>query len=858
MAAINELDKQKALAIAAARKRKAEAERGRAGGFLTRGMAEGLGALFDLSYAAGRTARHFLAEATGGAIPASPPGERAFLGAEHLGGLAQGAGLPVAPAGAQPQDLGESVAYGVGQTVGSLPLFAAGAGIASQAPGIAGMAGRSMLQTAAQHPVASAAMEIGSGVGMGAGGYAARTLAPDNPTAEALGELAGGLALPGSMMLATKGLAGTAVKAGQAAVVPFTQAGAVTRAARRVQGLVSSPQAAIAELERPSFARLSPAQRIGQKRLMALERAVLDENTKLDEEFSAITEANRLDLINAISQSGVTGRPRAFLQTRRDRLFMALDLRAKQASAMAQQRMAKVQPGRRPVDASLVAREEIEKALSDARKQERQLWLAVPLQEKVGTAESLQAFDNIWSTTPQAQRTDIPAIAKRMLFNPKLYDEEAEVSKTFIGETNSVNELWGLRSKLLESAREARAAGQWNRARLSDDLADALLVDLGAARENIQGAAGEALRTALDYSAAVKQTFERGAVGRMLGLGRKGGVRIPPEGSLEQPLGRGGPKAAVALREIEKAAPTAAARGATRDYTLALFRQKAVKNDLVDPEKARQFLDENAELIDQIPGLRGDITDAASAQALADAARDRSKRAVVLLTDQRKSYLAKYLDSPIDKEIDSILKSNNPSRFVEELYREAAKDKTGEAIKGLKASLSEYLIDKANGSGKKMVQLLNDPKIGELASRWLSAPERSRLRQVAVELRKIEVSEGRLPDVGPVMADLPSKILSLATRTMAARFGAQLGKGTSGASLLTAHFFSREARSTLGKLTNDQAKELIVQAIQDPDLMKTLLMPLTTPRAQKLAARRFNAWLAGPGHTIAQAWSEED
>src|SRR5690606_20403098 len=80
-------------------------------------------------------------------------------------------------------------------------------------------------------------------------------------------------------------------------------------------------------------------------------------------------------------------------------------------------------------------------------------------------------------------------------------------------------------------------------------------------------------------------------------------------------------------------------------------------------------------------------------------------------------------------------------------------------------------------------------------------------------------------------------------RVMAARSGAQLGKGTSGASLLTAGMASKNAKSIIEKLhKHGGAEKFIIEAMNDPSLMKILLTETTTPAQKKAAEKQLDSW----------------
>jgi len=837
------------------------------GSFLGRGVAEGLGALPDLASAGmqaiGLTGPGSIAERASDAlgIPRMPF-QGALGGSQSIEAGMSAAGIPVPPPGAEPQTLGERVARGVGTAAGAMLPVGGVATAVGRGTGMAGDIARNMMQATARNPATALALETGAGAMSGVGGHVAAGAYPGNKSAEAIGEIMGGLsplalaAAPRAIASAAEALpvAGTAIRAGRR-MLPG--AGRV-RAEDRVQGLAGDPAASAAALDEPSIADLTPAQRTGDKRLMALERSVLDADASLDASFAERTSANMQTLRQAMDAGGSPDSASQFVEGRRARLTELLDRRTSQASELAQQRIAQLDPSMRPAQASTIVREEVENALRASRAQEGQLWADVPMDTPVSTQNASKAMDDLLAVTPRAQREDIPAIAQRFLLRE---------SNNFLGAESTVNEVWGLRSKLLEASRTARAAGEYNTARISDNLADALLEDLGAQTGRTAGEGAEKLRLALDFSRDLSERFKRGTVGRLLRREATGAERVAPELTLDSAIGTGGIKGALGADDILRAAP-GANRG-IEQFVLSRLQQSVVRNGEFDAARARSFVGENEELLQRVPGLRQRVLDAAAAQDDLTRVRSRGERVHAALRDKGKSQAARFLDGDPEQAFDRVLKAKNSTLAARELRRQVQKDATGNAVLGLKATVSDYLIRRAGTnqfddfgvetlSGRALTATLRDPKIRNTAREILSPEEMRRLEIVAKELTAIETSAGRLPAVGGVINDMPSTILSLVARTMAARTGAKLGQGTSGASLLTAGFFSKRASQMLQRLTNDTAREILVEAVQSPPLMRALLTNTTTVSGRRVAAQRLNAWLSGPGRRLAESFADEN
>ena len=74
-----------------------------------------------------------------------------------------------------------------------------------------------------------------------------------------------------------------------------------------------------------------------------------------------------------------------------------------------------------------------------------------------------------------------------------------------------------------------------------------------------------------------------------------------------------------------------------------------------------------------------------------------------------------------------------------------------------------------------------------------------------------------------VINDLPSKLILRPVQVLAARAGGRFSQASMGGSLQTANIFSTEARQMVERLTNDRARNMLVQAVFDNDLMLDLL-----------------------------------
>lgn len=830
--------------------------------FLNRGIATTLGAPVDLVN-------------RGLGAVGVPVSDRPFLGSEMIADTMGVAGIRSAEAGAQPDTLGEYIGRGMGEAAGALPGFfgvtgamtgpaariATGPGqsIRTAVPSTAGAstvtqgAGQSMQAPFVSSPGRAFRIEAGAGAGAGAAAYGfdevtqtegrgglGRTLA------EFGGAIAGG-AGPGALYRTARAtpVAGTVIRGAQKAVAPFTRAGATERARDRVRSLAEDPVAARqALLEEPPLRGpdgeqlLSPAQRTGDRRLMALEQAVRDSDPPMDlamRQQDARADAAFRDALREPGAGQGAEAARGFISRRMDARLRGMDTQIQQAQDRAQRKIADLTPQRRASESSQIVRNELETALRRARREESALWQQVPDNVQVPTSETRAAYRALVETTPRAQQDNIPAKARAFL--------DPDQSNQAFGATETVKEMRGLYSEMREFARTKRAAGERNAARMADDIADGILRDFDAT-EAI-GDAGRLFGEARAFSRQLNDKFTRGSIGRVLGSAREGGASLPAELTLDRTIGQPGLRAAVSADELRAAVGDSPdAISAAQDYITRRFTDHSIRNGQFNTSRAQDFVRNNSELLDRFPALKQRMANAEQAQTLATETASRLGQRASRLRDPKVSYTARFLNAPVDQEISALISARDPRTAALELRRQAAQDPTGNALAGLKGAFVDHVMDRARMgqfnelgepllSGRAIRATLRDDKISKAARGILSNQERVRLERLAQELSKLETARSNLPSVGGVVDDMPNQLISFIGRTIAARSGARMGQGVSGASLLTAGFASKRMQRLLSALTNDHAEALIREAVRDPVAFRTLLADprtITDPR----------------------------
>ncbi|KKL49285.1 hypothetical protein LCGC14_2317040, partial [marine sediment metagenome] len=551
----------------------------------------------------------------------------------------------------------------IGATAVAGPAIVAGGlrSAATQAltkqPGIGGRVVQDIAETAVRAPKRFVAGEVTAATTAGLAGFEAAQRFPDSPGVQAMAEVIGGfgpITAVTTAKAATKAtafvleriplLGGRIVRGVRSFVSALTPTGSVTRAEARVRRAIEDPQAAATRTGRKDLlegAPLTPAQKTEEAGLLALERSIMESTPELSlRRQGQLAEVN--ETIRNAMEAPVREIPTAKVK---DYLESLLDTRLSMAAARAEERLSELGTKATREDINRIAREELLRAKKAARAQERQLHESIPQDSRVPTLAGQEKYIDFQLNLSAAQRGDIPAVAKRLL------DPE---SKAFLGANTTVKEIRGLQGKLREDARIARSAEKFNRARISDDLADAL-------NDDIANAAGgpevrEAVDVAVAFSRDLNDRFTRGAVGKLLGAERSGGVAVPEGLTLEVTVGARGARARedtdALLEAVRRSGDEEAMRGHISGFLIDDFRRSAVRGGRVDTKAAERWLSENQDVLARFPELRRSIDQArVSGDALTAAER---------IADPKVSRAAVFISAPPAREIERVITTAKP------------------------------------------------------------------------------------------------------------------------------------------------------------------------------------------------------
>ena len=767
----------------------------------------------------------------------------------------------------QPTEIeGDTLAKSIGKTVGTGASFLVPFGAATKGLAAAGEV-QSVIGGIAQHiakqsvasPITFMATDTAVNVMAGTGGFAARQLYPDSDSASIWGELLGGfspavLSGAGHALSKVSPSVWVVKKARDFAnktIEAFSPDGARIRVEKRLQEAAINPKEAVERMAQETIpeANLTPAQKSESRGLLAIEKAVIESSSTLknqsDEQINSATKAIRESLETIGDRTPATATVETLEDAKKYILDM-VDTRIRIAMQKVDERVADMSPKASRREMNAVAREELDGALTASRAQESQFWNAVPENIYVPTSSTKTKYQEALNSLAAAQRDDMPDIATELIGG-----KTAKIK-------NNVKELYGLRKSLLEEERIARSDGKYNKARVAGTIADAILDDLGAQRDNIQGVVGEKLRAAIDYSYDLNKRFHSGYVGKLLGTDRRGFPKIHDELTLEESIGAGGSmRRGVNSRALLEASDTPEMRSAVEDFLRDEFQRHAVKDGALNQSGAQTYLKKYRDVLEDYPKIKTQTNDAIRFNDASIHYQERADGLARALNDPKISRAAIFIKEPTEDAFKRLSKLPNPGESMEGLVRLSQRDETGKALKGLKTSFGNHLIEVATTraetytgdnilSGKKMLEALESGPEGAMARALFTPEELDRLSTIVSTAVKIEKAVTAKADAG-ILLDSPSLLVAYLSRLLGAAAGRHAAAALGSSGTVQIPGIASELALKLSKRAiKDPALKIVLDAVQDESLFTALLQNRTiSSRVDALDMQsRLNTWLA--------------
>ena len=201
---------------------------------------------------------------------------------------------------------------------------------------------------------------------------------------------------------------------------------------------------------------------------------------------------------------------------------------------------------------------------------------------------------------------------------------------------------------------------------------------------------------------------------------------------------------------------------------------------------------------------------------------------------------------------------NDPINYLSDPIRakEFMSELDDESIKRVHNYFLEKLIDRSYPSpiaqetieGTRMVQgatleaeIANNIEV--MRNIGMTPDQIGRLKNIAARLKMLETANPAA--VEKIIEDGPSLFMDLAARIVGAKQGSNISKrlGLGNSSLVLAGGFANRARGWLARITEDGAKQVMIEAVDNPKLYQELLRKVTTPEMARQRARTIEGYL---------------
>lgn len=681
-------------------------------------------------------------------------------------------------------------------------------------------------------PKTAYAGELVGGTTAGLGAYYGKE--NYGPTGEMIGGVLGGIA-PQPVLMNLSKISNYA----KTSMFPYTKPGGKAKAAQRLRTLAETVniEETIAKEQKKVLesAKISPAKLSGDRHMLALEKAVLKEDPELYHKFQ-MDQAN----VNAMARKEVEDlggdvpieQTQIYLQGRLDRIKNIMHESVTKAVTKAQRSMDNLNPVQRRKVANQVVGQQIDEALTKSRAAEKEAWEAVDKTAKSTTSGLKDAFKgHLLDRTKSSDPEEIPAFVSTML--GKLKNGQLLGGKYKPEET--IKDLTTFRSRLLNASRaeKAKDAPNWNKVRILNDLQGAVLKDVEGSAKSSR------IMEALTISRELNERFSGGVMNAIMGHEKTGG-KLASELTLEAI--KKGPKAAVEINRILAASPKSL--DAMEEYVkIQIAQSNIIKGSKINLPAAKKYMMDNEDVMDIFPDLKRAMNHAIGAE---ERAIGMTTKAAARIKALEGTAAAKIAGAKPGRVLSEIMTSPNPEQAMGKIVSQS--NEIGR--NGLKNDVADFLLSKSRTgafdennapilSGRKFYNELKNNR--NVFSKVYDKNEMKRLDTIAETMIKNEGLKD-LPDIGGVI-EAKRTPLSWLIEVMAVRGGSKMGAGTHGAALKTAQMAGNVARNILGDLDTGRARQLLKDAIQDPELFKALITDHTTQAQIQRFTKLYHGWL---------------
>lgn len=684
-----------------------------------------------------------------------------------------------------------------------------------------------------------AAQEAAIATGAGIGEATMEAVAPGNRWAQMGGGLTGALLSPASLFAQSSSkLAQTVRRTAETMTREGTETGAARQLQEMTQRFGESPGVLAEQLRKPGLPSATPAQKTASPALTALQQRMVRHDANLGLDVRRQTEQAIREVRQAFALLASRGDPESLALLGKAKQQHWNDLidrevaRVEEQLAGAAESVKPTSPQAR-TQANIKARELLEGALKDARKEEKVLWGDVDKSIDVAPVELGKTYKDVTGDLLEGESLNVSN--KAILASIKAWTRKKKPK------TPTSGDMLRLRSRIISEMRNIRGgqAPDWDLHHRLDNIQIAIVDDL----EGVD----EAAKTARDFSREMHDRITRSAAQRALGRDVRGAERIPEELTLEKTLAsKPGPERAVASREMERAVEPFQSLPSTSRPRDMMEAQEEMVRDLasstidqttgrIRPGALATFRERNKDLLQRFPQLARTLTTAqTTTQRYGDRLKTLAKRDKTVRENAAFKKVLSFEDPK--RSIAAAMDSRFPVSDLSRIFQMARTNPN--ALKGATRATVDVLIRKATDaktgliSGERLKGLLEENNLSEVARKYgvLTVGRQRRLKVIADEAAKLEASMKFGGEVGEIVGDV-SDIFDLWLRWAGANVGGASALGNaSGTSLVMAGHFSRTFRRWFEKVPANRVSDVIAEAVVNPDFMADLLLkPVTRP-----------------------------
>lgn len=661
----------------------------------------------------------------------------------------------------------------------------------------------------------------------------------------------------------------------------------------------------------PGLENLTPAQKTGSMALGALEDHLAEFSGKFDKE-SKDRAIQGLDVLRGhIALLTRTGDPEALKTAAQVRdIYYRTLIQGRVDSAMAEAtaavgKITKDTPETRAVLSTKV-REILDLSIKDARKAESELWgkWTKAVDGKPSSYDNLlrEFKGNYDDVLPEYRAKRVPAEVEAFLRRVRkggepslVYDPETLSFKDVAGKAPgaTASDMYKLRGELLTEANIATKAGDYNTARVFNNMAEAIIDDLGV---SVPPETKKLYDDARGFTREFHDAFTRSFVGKIESVGRYGD-RIAPELTLHRALATGRDVGYIQLAEIEHATRFLNSRGLqddgaiqvvmdAQDRFLRLAAASSINSETgkISTKKMSDFMQNNKSLMNRFPTVKADLDNAikttreASRLELLAKGQNRNMEdnkafSKILKADgvavAQQALLSNNMESEIQKLV-SVVKRGTTGSGTANGAKVTLDLDPGAAMAGLRSSIYTAAINASTGKNRgeldlnQVKGLLFNPPPGQRSAIQIlqdegvvSAREVGRVKELFGALESIQRSQriGTAIEVRPDLTDAAIAALTRALGSAGAGFLARTA-GSQSPSLVVHGAGAKFAEQVFTKMRVTTARQVLIDAISDPSSGKLELImkqaSRMTPKQVAEQAMQLNAWFVQSGIGIAE------